>query len=122
MRYLLVLTVVFSTVALAAMDTHLEGEPDCSGVSNFAGAKDVLVDHLTPTDQVQGISMYGPNDWWCAIDWSPSGGDCTWNEWAFHYIALGAHPYDLNIEVCDTDLNTTPIDSFTIPEGDITVT
>ncbi|MCP4228672.1 MAG: hypothetical protein GY771_00800 [bacterium] len=124
MKRLLVLTVIFATATFAVMDTHLEGKPSGSVHPNYEGTKDVLVDNLVPSasDIVSGYSMYGPNNWWLAIDWSPSGADYTWENWAFHLIPLGDHPYDLNIEVYDTDLNTTPIDSFTVPVGDITDT
>ncbi|MCP4231874.1 MAG: hypothetical protein GY771_17230 [bacterium] len=125
MKYMLVLTMILTTAAFGTMDTHLEGDPNGSGVliRTHSGSKDVIVDNLvTESGQIDcAHHMYGPNDWWIAVDWTPDN-DYEWWDWSFHLITLGEHPFDLNVEVYNTDLNTDPIDSFTVPEGDITST
>ncbi|MCP4231872.1 MAG: hypothetical protein GY771_17220 [bacterium] len=126
MKHLLVLTVIFVTTALGAMDTHLEGEPNGSGVLEWAhnSSKDVIVDNLvTESGQItNGYSLYNGNNWWAAIDWVVSGGDWDWDHWIHDVLPLGATKYDLFMEIYETDPNTSPIDSFTVPVGNITST
>ncbi|MCP4231873.1 MAG: hypothetical protein GY771_17225 [bacterium] len=122
MKHLLVLTVIFATAALGAMDTHLEGEPNGSGVLEWAhsGSKDIIVDNLCSSggDIINGISIYNGNNWWCAIDWITDD-DWSFEHWTWDIIPFGGYNVDTYMEIFETDLNTTPIDSFTISAGDI---
>ncbi|MCP4228673.1 MAG: hypothetical protein GY771_00805, partial [bacterium] len=122
MRHLLVLTVIFATAALGAVDTHLEGDPNGSGVLEWthSGSKDVIVDNLCNSegDVITGISLYNGNNWWCAIDWV-SDDDWSYDHWTWDIIPLGGYTVDLYMEIFDTDLNNAPIDSIIIPAGDI---
>ncbi|MCP4228671.1 MAG: hypothetical protein GY771_00795 [bacterium] len=129
MRYILALTVILTTAALGAMDTSLDGEPNGSGVLKWAhsGSKDivqVIQDNLvTESGQItNGYSLYGGNNWWGAIDWIVTDNDWTFRRWTHDVIPLGATKFDMFMEIYEDDLNSSPIDSFTVTEGDITST
>ncbi|MCP4228670.1 MAG: hypothetical protein GY771_00790 [bacterium] len=125
MRYLLILTVIFATVAYGAMDFELGDNPNYTGMSTRVidnSSKDVIVDNLCSSegDVVNGYSLYFGNNWWCAIDWVVSGNDWTFGHWTFDLIPLGGYGVDLYIEIYEGDLDSPPIDSMTIPAGDVT--
>ncbi|MCP4229096.1 MAG: hypothetical protein GY771_02975 [bacterium] len=123
MKYLLVLTVALTTVAFGAMDFDLGGNPNYTG-SSLTGinnpTKDVEIDNLCSSegDVINGYSMYAGNNWWVAIDWVPVN-DWTFDHWTWDIIPLGGYGVDVYMEIFDTDLNSAPIDSFTISAGDV---
>ncbi|MCP4229866.1 MAG: hypothetical protein GY771_06920 [bacterium] len=123
MKHLLVLTVILTTAALGAMDTNLGTNPNYTGMSTRVidnSSKNVIEDNLCSSegDVINGYSLYNGNNRWCAIDWVPDY-DWEFNHWTWDIIPLGGYGVDTYIEIFDTDLNSPPIDSFTISAGDI---
>jgi hypothetical protein len=125
MKYLLIMTVVFTVAAFGAMsDSYLIGEVG-SGNYFTTNAEGGVWDQLVTSDSEWASTAYaysGTYGYWIADDFEADD-DYDYDGFGQHGIPLGGSaPGDTDFELYDTDLTGAPTESFTVSAGDITQT